>query len=118
MVQLHPLVPVSMEEKAVNDIEFDKIKRTPILLNHHTVMLIQLFHARDSLRDSWTWDHYGDPREDNRVAAEQLIAQLENHCSPDFLMKLRDVITQTLRQHDTERGTQFATERGCNSAAE
>lgn len=90
------------------DLEFDKITRQPILLGESTVMLIQLFHVKThNLSDCWAWD-YIDALSTIENAAAQLIAQLEDHWSPAFLMALRKAITEKLRQHDSECGTEFA----------
>ena len=98
-----------MSDESKKDPEFDKIERKPILLNSHTVMLIQLFHAKDTLVDSWMWD-WIDAQEEQESAAEQFIAQLEGNESGAFLMALRRVITKSLEQHDMKYGTNWAKE--------
>ena len=84
-------------------------KRFPIVLNSHTVMLIQLFTATDKLTDLWAWDYY-DPIKEVGTAAEQLLDQLEDYWSPAFMMALRDATIRKLVEHDKQCGTNFAKE--------
>lgn len=96
-----------MTEPSNNDPEFQITTRRPVLLNSHTVMLIQLFQAKDTIADSWMWDYIDNYREADD-AAEQFLDQLDEHWTPAFLMALRRKITERLVKHDTEYSTDFA----------
>lgn len=92
------------------EFQFDKVRRTPIVLTPHTVMLVQLFTMKeDNLSDMWSWGQT-DPWEDQKAAAEQFLEQLEDQWTPAFLISLRRAITDKLAKQDEKYGTKFAGE--------
>jgi hypothetical protein len=90
----------------------DLVMRFPIILNNHTVMVIHLFTRHDCFEDMWMHDCiHNESRRWQEQGAEQLIEQLQDHWTPAFLMKLGEVITKKLKEHDAECGTSFAYRR-------
>lgn len=89
-----------------------KYERYPIVLDTQTITMIQLFHRTDNvLEDLWIneIDGYEEVRNGQyEKSAKQLLDQLEDHYTPQFLMELRKEITRTLQEHDNEFGTSFA----------
>ena len=79
-----------------------KIKRTPIVLNPHTIALISIFIKHEHLEDIW---YSGSDIEkfvkeqihSSSRAAKQFIAQLEGHWTPRFLKALRTEIDSVLK---------------------
>lgn len=91
-----------------------EVRRVPIVLSEHAVMLLTLFRKRtDLIADLWAWDwlmeevHTG-----HKKSSQQVLDAMEGHWSPAFLMALRDRITETLVAHDKECGTSWATTIG------
>ena len=85
-------------------------ERFPIQLNNHTIALIHLFHKHDCLADLWVsnCEHYSEKSINAQSeAAQQLIAQLEDHWTPQFLMALREEINKKLTAHNKEFNTNF-----------
>lgn len=91
-----------------------QVRRVPIVLSEHAILLVTLFRKRhDHIDDLWAWDwlmeevhtHY-------KKSSQQVIDAMDGHWSPAFLMALRDRITEALAAHDKEFGTAFATMNG------
>jgi hypothetical protein len=73
-----------------------EVRRTPILLNEHTVALISLYILpNDHIGDLWTVEYQGCQFV-TEGAVKQLVEQFEDRVSPRFLMELRKVITAKL----------------------
>jgi hypothetical protein len=83
--------------------------RFPFFINPHAIGIIHIYKRHDCLEDLWMTDCWHKealtlPEE----GAKQLINQLQDEWSPQFLMELRKRITETLKNHDDEFGTHFA----------
>lgn len=82
------------------------MKRVPILISEHGVVLVSVFHKEtDHLEDCWSWDVTPPAYKDG---ATQLIAEIADECSAAFLMALMDAALAKLVKHDAEYGTAFA----------
>jgi hypothetical protein len=86
-------------------------KRHPVVLNHQTMMLIQLFFRTENVfEDLWVNDVDGYEevmRGQFEESAKQLIEQLEGHCAPAFFIALKKRITEMLKEHDDVYGTKW-----------
>lgn len=102
-----------MAEVSMDDAN-PEVRRVPIVLGGHAVMLLTLFSKRhDHLDDIWAWDWLLEEANTGyKKSAQQTLDAMEGHWSPAFLMALRDRITETLAAHDKEYGTAWATTVG------
>lgn len=80
--------------------------RHPIFITNSVAAVIHLYTRHGCFDDLWTSDCF-HRRSDERDA-KQFIDQLEDQWTPAFLMALRDQITERLKEHDAEYGTEFA----------
>jgi len=85
--------------------------RHPVVLNHQTLMLIQLFHRNENIFEDLWVSNVGGYEEVMRgqfeESAKQLIEQLKDHCAPAFFIALKKQIIELLKSHDDEYGTKW-----------
>ena len=81
----------------------EDITREPILLNHNTIALLQIFHKTDDIEDMWAWwmeklqiEHY----EVHEKAAKQFVSQLKEHWCIAFMESLKKEIDIILDEHE------------------
>lgn len=96
--------------------EEEIIDREPIQINDSTVILISLFHRDCTTLENMCISEDCPAKMSQSInrhekAAKQLIAQLENHWSPAFMMALRDEIDNELQQHDEKYKTHFSNKK-------
>lgn len=70
--------------------------RHPIVLNPHSVMLIEIFTRTDRLDDFWKHDVV-ERWSVHQEAAKQFMLQLEGQGCDAFLEELRDLINEYLK---------------------
>lgn len=87
-----------------------KIERHPIYLGPHVVALFTLYESPMLLADMWTLE-YGDHIADQRVAARQMVAQISEHCSRNFLWELRDAIKDEIGARNAKYGDNHPIDR-------
>ena len=89
-------------------------KRKPIVLNHDTIILLQLFKRREHIvEDLWIGDYITEekPYRDNyERAAEQFFKQLEGEECGAFVMALIKECFKSLKEHDDFAGTKWVKE--------
>lgn len=86
-----------------------KVDRKPILINPHTIALIQMFTLpSDHISDMWSWE-YHDTKEHDKEACEQIISQLSlgGNLSVGFMMALAKEVIRDVQEHDEDFGTDF-----------
>jgi len=92
----------------------NEYKRKPIVLNHQTIMMIQMFKRRDNvLEDLWIDDYICEQEsfQDNTdIAAEQFFKQLEGEECGAFVMALIKECFKSLKEHDDSADTNWVKE--------
>jgi len=89
-------------------------KRKPIILNHDTIVLLQIFKRRDYItEDMWIQDYIDEERsfkDDAQEAAKQFIEQLEGENNGAFMMALARECFRDLQEHDQLYKTKWCKE--------
>ena len=92
----------------------NEYKRKPIVLNHQTIMMIQMFKRRDNvIEDLWIDDYICEQesfQDDCAIAAEQFFKQLEGEECGAFVMALIKESFKNLKEHDDFAGTKWVKE--------
>ncbi len=92
----------------------NEYKRKPIVLNHQTIMMLQLFKRRDQIiEDFWIDDYIREERshrDDCESAAKQFFKQLEGEECGAFVMALLKECFKSLKEHDEFAGTKWVIE--------
>jgi len=78
-----------------------KLERHPIILSETTCILITLLRSHNHLSHMFTTD-YVDHRKEQKLAARDLIAQISDHCSVNFLWSLKEAIDEEIKSHGSD----------------
>lgn len=99
-----------MMTQPIEIVDMDQLEynRYPIFINRHSVAVIHVWTRCDNIADVFLPELGLEFPRDEQAAARQFIQQLEDHWTPAFLMALRDAVTEALRQHDADFGTDFS----------
>jgi len=91
----------------------DNLKRVPIVMNQHTIVLLHVFTKKDKFEDLWMHDEetvMNANYESHGNAAQQFVSQLEEHWTELFMQNMVKECFKHCIEYVPKRGEELIAE--------